>query len=136
MKAGSGMTVETEDGAAEPRDASDRRAAEPRRAFTWRTVFYGFTRSRRRALRRGEDADVIFLDWHHPWLFFLAVGIMLLSNINPGMVADEASLITSSPSAATLMSKSGESIVFRTLMFSGLASAINITCFDCGRSIM
>jgi hypothetical protein len=79
MKAGSGMTVETEDGAAEPRDASDRRAAEPRRAFTWRTVFYGFTRSRRRALRRGEDADVIFLDWHHPWLFFLAVGIMLLS---------------------------------------------------------
>ena len=79
MKAGSGMTVETEDGAAEPRDASDRRAAEPRRAFTWRTVFYGFTRSRRRALRRDEDADVIFLDWHHPWLFFLAVGIMLLS---------------------------------------------------------
>jgi hypothetical protein len=79
MKAGSGMTVETEDGVAGPRDASDRRADEPRRAFTWRTVFYGFTRSRRRALRRDEDADVIFLDWHHPWLFFLAVGIMLLS---------------------------------------------------------
>ena len=73
------MTVEIEDGAVEPRDTSDRRAAEPRRAFTWRTVFYGFTRSRRRELRRDEDADVIFLDWHHPWLFVLAVGIMLLS---------------------------------------------------------
>ena len=79
MKPGSGMTAETEDGVVEPQDVSDRRAAEPRRAFTWRTVFFGFTRSRRRALRRDEDAGVIFLDWHHPWLFFLAVGIMLLS---------------------------------------------------------
>lgn len=25
------------------------------------------------------DDDVIFLDWHHPWLFFLATGTMLLS---------------------------------------------------------
>ena len=39
----------------------------------------GFLRSRRRDLRRTTDADIIFLDWHHPWLFFLAVGTMLLS---------------------------------------------------------
>ena len=25
------------------------------------------------------DDEVIFLDWHHPWLFFLATGTMLLS---------------------------------------------------------
>jgi len=25
------------------------------------------------------DEEVIFLDWHHPWLFFLATGTMLLS---------------------------------------------------------
>ncbi len=25
------------------------------------------------------DSEVIFLDWHHPWLFFLATGTMLLS---------------------------------------------------------
>ena len=50
-----------------------------RRKFTWRTVFFGFVRSRRRAHRRDEDSDVIFLDWHHPWLFFLATGTMLLS---------------------------------------------------------
>lgn len=50
-----------------------------RRQFGWRTVMFGFLRSRRHAHRRAADSDVIFVDWHHPWLFFLAVGIMLLS---------------------------------------------------------
>ncbi len=63
----------------ESRDLAERRADDERRDFSWRTVFFGFMRSRRRDLRRNEDAGVIFLDWHHPWLFFLAVGIMLLS---------------------------------------------------------
>ncbi len=58
---------------------TDKRDANDRRAVSWRTVFYGFLRSRRRRLRRDADADVIFMDWHHPWLFFLAVGTMLLS---------------------------------------------------------
>jgi hypothetical protein len=30
--------------------------------------------------RRAADADVVFLDWHHPWLFFLSVGTMILSS--------------------------------------------------------
>ncbi len=55
------------------------RADNERRNFSWRTVIYGFALSRRRTHRRDADADVIFLDWHHPWLFFLAVGTMLLS---------------------------------------------------------
>jgi hypothetical protein len=59
--------------------ASDKRAKDERRDFTWRTVFFGFIRSRRRAHRRVADDDVVFLDWHHPWLFFLATGTMLLS---------------------------------------------------------
>jgi hypothetical protein len=58
---------------------SNKREDDDRRIFTWRTVFYGFIRSRRRDLRRGNDAEIVFLDWHHPWLFFLAVGTMLLS---------------------------------------------------------
>ncbi len=58
---------------------SDKRARIDRRDFSWRTVLYGFTRSRRHAHRRVVDDDVIFLDWHHPWLFFLATGTMLLS---------------------------------------------------------
>ncbi len=57
----------------------DRRGLSDRRQFNWRTVAHGFLRSRRHNLRRSEDADVEFLDWHHPWLFFLAVGTMLLS---------------------------------------------------------
>lgn len=42
-------------------------------------MYYGFIRSRRHQPRRDQDTDTPFLDWHHPWLFFLAVGIMLLS---------------------------------------------------------
>lgn len=59
--------------------AEQQRDLPERRKFSWRTVFYGFTRSRRHAHRRAADTDVIFLDRHHPWLFFLAVGTMLLS---------------------------------------------------------
>ena len=58
---------------------AERRAFEDRRAFSWRTAFFGFMRSRRHNSRRDDDGDVIFMDWHHPWLFFLSVGIMLLS---------------------------------------------------------
>lgn len=57
----------------------ERRAREERREFSWKTVFFGFTRSRRHAHRRDFDSAVLFLDWHHPWLFFLSVGTMLLS---------------------------------------------------------
>ena len=57
----------------------EQRADADRRRFSWRTVLYGFTLSRRRAHRREADDEVIFLDWHHPWLFFLATGTMLLS---------------------------------------------------------
>ena len=57
----------------------EQRANVDRRDFTWRTVVYGFALSRRREHRREIDDDVIFIDWHHPWLFFLATGTMLLS---------------------------------------------------------
>ncbi|MEM7431852.1 MAG: DUF5658 family protein [Pseudomonadota bacterium] len=65
--------------------AIDRRAVSDRRTFGWRTVFYGFLRSRRHAFRRGEEREVMFLDWHHPWLFFLAVGTMIMSCLDAFM---------------------------------------------------
>ena len=71
--------MEMDNAIVESQDPAERRAEDERREFSWRTVFFGFMRSRRHALRRDDDAGVIFLDWHHPWLFFLAVGIMLLS---------------------------------------------------------
>ena len=58
---------------------TNKREKSERRNFSWRTVLYGFTRSRRHAHRRVVDDAVVFLDWHHPWLFFLATGTMLLS---------------------------------------------------------
>lgn len=57
----------------------NKRSSIDRRDMSWRTVFYGFLRSRRRSQRRTDDMELVFLDWHHPWLFFLATGTMLLS---------------------------------------------------------
>lgn len=58
------------------------RHAGERRQFSWRTVAYGYTRSRRRGRRRDADDVPVFVDWHHPWLFFLATGTMLLSSMD------------------------------------------------------
>ena len=58
---------------------ADSRLSLERRQFSWRTVVYGFALSRRHAHRRFVDSEVVFLDKHHPWLFFLSVGTMLLS---------------------------------------------------------
>jgi hypothetical protein len=55
------------------------RDRDERRNFSWLTVFFGFLRSRRRDKRRDTEAESIYSDWHHPWLFFLAIGTMLLS---------------------------------------------------------
>lgn len=59
-----------------------KRELQERRLFGWRTVAIGFLRSRRRATRRILDDQPVYSDWHHPWLFFLAVGTMLLSSID------------------------------------------------------
>lgn len=70
------------------RAIADQRALADRRTFGWRTVVYGFTRSRRRDVRRVADSEVLFLDWHHPWLFFLSVGIMLMSCLDAFMTLE------------------------------------------------
>ena len=61
---------------------TDKRDALERRAFGWRTVAHGFLRSRRRNTRRILEGQPVYSDWHHPWLFFLAVGTMLFSSID------------------------------------------------------
>jgi len=61
---------------------SDSRELDDRRQFHWRTVVHGFMRSRRRAHRRQSESEPLFTDWHHPWLFFLATGTMLLSSLD------------------------------------------------------
>jgi hypothetical protein len=56
----------------------DRRRNGCRRRFTWRTVVYGLLCYNRRTGRRREDADLPFTDWHHPWLLFLSLSIMVM----------------------------------------------------------
>jgi len=84
---------------------SEQRAANDRRLISWRTVFFGFLRSRRHDLRRDADAHVIFLDWHHPWLFFLAVGTMLLSCTDAflTLILLDLGMIEANPFMASMM---------------------------------
>ncbi len=60
----------------------DNRSYSDRRDFSWRTVLFGYLRSRRRDTRRVCEGEALFTDYHHPWLFFLAIGIMVLSCID------------------------------------------------------
>ncbi len=60
----------------ENRDLADRRK------FSWRTIIFGYFRSRRRLTRRGSEGEPLYSDWHHPWLFFLGIGTMLLSSLD------------------------------------------------------
>ena len=95
----------------------EQRAAKDRRVLGWRTVFYGFLRSRRRHLRRTTDSEVIFVDWHHPWLFFLAVGTMLLSCIDAflTLILLDLGMMEANPLMASLLGK-GTAIFAATKM--------------------
>ncbi len=84
---------------------ANQREGDDRRQFSWRTVFYGFLRSRRRAPRRDDEGEVIFLDWHHPWLFFLAVGTMLLSCLDAflTLILIDLGMVEANPVMAGMM---------------------------------
>lgn len=118
-------------------DIAEQRALTDRRQFGWRTVLFGFLRSRRHGTRRSDDGDVVFLDWHHPWLFFLAVGTMLMSGLdafltlqllqrgmleaNPVMAG--AMDVSTATFAATKMAMTGFGIL--TLVFLAKARILN-----------
>lgn len=83
----------------------DSRVTTDRRSLSWRTVLYGFLRSRRRVHRREDEAEVRFIDWHHPWLFFLSVGIMLMSSLDAFMtlLLIERGMVEINPVMAAIM---------------------------------
>lgn len=85
-----------------------RRELSDRRKFSWRTVVYGFLYSRRRETRRDEDSDVIFLDWHHPWLFIMSVGTMVLSGLDAFLTLRliDRGMIEANPVMASVMGHS------------------------------
>jgi len=101
----------------------EQRAANDRRILSWRTVVFGFLRSRRRLLRRHTDTDVIFVDWHHPWLFFLAVGTMLLSCTDAflTLVLLDLGMIEANPFMASLLGKGTAIFAATKMILTGLS---------------
>ena len=58
----------------------DRRGGRDRRRTTVASLLYGgLHRNRRRGCRRDEDRHGYYVDWYEPRLFFLSVGVLLLS---------------------------------------------------------
>jgi hypothetical protein len=125
MKAGSETRMDMDDAMLESDKLANRRDPDRRREFSWRTVFFGFTRSRRHASRRDEDSGVIFMDWHHPWLFFLAVGIMLLSCADAFLTLTlmQHGMIEANPFAVSKVVMTGTSILI--LVFLAKARFMN-----------
>jgi hypothetical protein len=121
MTAGSETLAKTDDAITGIGGAAERRAALDRRAFSWRTVFFGFMRSRRRSPRRGDEDDVVFLDWHHPWLFFLAVGIMLLSTADALLTLTllQHGMIEANPFMAGMLGQGGAAFAVSKVVMTG-----------------
>lgn len=104
----------------------DKRILTDRRVFSWRTIVYGYTRSRRHQLRREADAEVVFLDWHHPWLFFLAVGIMIFSCLDAFMTLQllERGMYEANPVMAAILGQGTTAFAVSKMLMTGTSILI------------
>ena len=95
-----------------------------RRTLSWRTVFYGFMRSRRRDTRRFGETEPVFTDWHHPWLFFLATGIMLMSCMDAFFTLEllKHGAYEANPVMAALLGKSTTSFAVSKMALTGFGT--------------
>lgn len=100
---------------------TEQRLLMDRRSFTWRTVFFGFFRSRRHDHRRVDEHDVRFIDWHHPWLFFLAVGVMLMSCVDAFMtlLLLERGMVEANPIMQAVMGQSTTTFAVSKMLMTG-----------------
>ncbi len=100
---------------------AEQREAADRRAFSWRTVFFGFARSRRHNYRRDQEADVVFIDWHHPWLFFLAIGTMLMSCIDAFMTLQliDRGMVEANPVMAAILGHGTSAFAVSKMLMTG-----------------
>lgn len=107
--------MESFNAVAEQRNRSDRRE------FSWRTVYYGFLRSRRRATRRIDDGEVLFIDWHHPWLFFLAVGTMLMSGVDAFLTLQllDRGMVEANPVMAAILGQGTRAFAVSKMLMTG-----------------
>jgi hypothetical protein len=99
----------------------DNRELDDRREFGWRTVVYGYARSRRRSHRRETEIEPMFSDWHHPWLFFLATGTMLLSSLDAFFTLKLLSrgAVEMNPIMAAVMGQSTTTFAVTKMMLTG-----------------
>ncbi len=98
------------------------RGPDERREFSWRTVLFGFVRSRRRETRRGSEDEPIYTDWHHPWLFFLATGTMILSSMDAFFTLQliDRGAIEMNPIMAMLIGKGTLAFAASKMLLTGL----------------
>jgi hypothetical protein len=104
------------------RTMPDNRDSADRREFSWRTVFYGFFRSRRRNTRRDDEAEPLYTDWHHPWLFFLATGTMLLSCLDAFFTLQliDRGMVEMNPVMAVMMGKGTLTFAATKMLLTGV----------------
>jgi hypothetical protein len=104
----------------------ERRAIAERRQLSWRTVFFGFLRSRRHGVRRDGEGEVLFLDWHHPWLFFLAVGTMIMSCLDAFMTLRllDHGMVEANPLMAALLGKGAGIFAASKILMTGTSILI------------
>jgi len=100
---------------------TDNRSLDERRNFSWRTVMYGFLRSRRHSPRRASESEALFSDWHHPWLFFLAVCTMVFSCLDAFMtlLLLEQGAYEANPIMASVMGHSTQLFAATKLLLTG-----------------
>ena len=101
--------------------ATDQRTLADRRTFSWQTVFFGFFRSRRHSYRRGDELDVRFIDWHHPWLFFLSVGIMIMSCMDAFMTLQllERGMVEANPVMDAILGQGTTTFAVSKMLMTG-----------------
>lgn len=102
-------------------DNNELRQNDDRREFSWRTVFFGFTRSRRHATRRDGEVEPVYTDWHHPWLFFLATSIMVMSSMDAFFTLQllDMGAYEANPVMAALLDRSTTSFAVAKMLLTG-----------------
>jgi len=108
------------------RSIADKRTAVDRREFSWKTVVFGYFRSRRHYVRRDGDGDVVFLDWHHPWLFFLAVGTMIMSGLDAFLTLQliDHGMLEANPMMAALLGRGTATFAASKMLMTGTSILI------------
>lgn len=99
----------------------ENREPTERRLFSWRTVLFGFLRARRREPRRDTEEEPVYTDWHHPWLFFLSIGIMLLSSVDAFLTLRllELGAVEINPVMASVMGTSTAAFAMSKMLLTG-----------------